>query len=192
MILPALDEHTGIRVDFFNLDVIISVGYRVKSHRGTQFRIWATDLSREFFAVLQNKMHWAAHGHPVGRYISHERIVEQTKESYYEVLKNSSHGWHEKEHDIFPWFNYLLSTLRTAYREFEDRAGRQRPVRGAKSELVEYALKHVTGPFGIADIERLCPNVSREMIRKVMNRWRSEGRLEMLGKGRDARWQRKD
>jgi hypothetical protein len=32
----------------------------------------------------------------------------------------------------------------------------------------------------------------REMIRKVMNRWRSESRLEMLGKGRDARWRRKD
>ena len=45
-------------------------------------------------------------------------------------------------------------------------------------------------PFGIADIERLCPNVSREMIRVVMNRWREEGRLEILGRGRDARWRR--
>ena len=35
-------------VDFYNLDVIISVGYRVKSHRGTQFRIWATQRLREF------------------------------------------------------------------------------------------------------------------------------------------------
>jgi hypothetical protein len=113
------------QVDYFNLDVIISVGYRVKSHRGTQFRIWATqrlreyiikgfaldderfkqagggnyfdellarirdirssekvfwrkvldiyatsidydpntDLSQQFFAVVQNKIHWAAHGH---------------------------------------------------------------------------------------------------------------------------------
>ncbi|MCM2357140.1 MAG: virulence RhuM family protein [Geobacteraceae bacterium] len=112
------------QVDHYNLDVIISVGYRVKSHRGTQFRIWATqrlreyiikgfamdderlkqagggnyfdellarirdirssekvfwrkvldiyatsidydpntDVSRQFFAALQNKMHWAAHG----------------------------------------------------------------------------------------------------------------------------------
>lgn len=33
---------------FYNLDVIISVGYRVKSHRGTQFRIWATQRLREF------------------------------------------------------------------------------------------------------------------------------------------------
>lgn len=109
----------------YNLDVIISVGYRVKSLRGTQFRIWATerlreylvkgftlddqrlkqagggdyfdellrrirdirssektfykkvleiyatsvdydkdaDVSQEFFATVQNKMHWAAHGH---------------------------------------------------------------------------------------------------------------------------------
>ena len=36
------------RTNFFNLDVIISVGYRVKSHRGTQFRIWATQRLREY------------------------------------------------------------------------------------------------------------------------------------------------
>jgi hypothetical protein len=121
-------------VDFYNLDVIISVGYRVSSHRGTQFRIWATgrlkeylvkgftlddnrlkqsgggnyfdellarirdirssekvfwrkvldiyatsidydprsDLSEEFFAVVQNKMHWAAHG-PTAAEIIHAR-----------------------------------------------------------------------------------------------------------------------
>ncbi|WP_027066591.1 virulence RhuM family protein [Maribacter sp. Hel_I_7] len=35
-------------VKFYNLDVIISVGYRVKSHRGTQFRIWATQRLREY------------------------------------------------------------------------------------------------------------------------------------------------
>ena len=36
------------RVDFYNLDVIISVGYRVKSLRGTQFRIWATNILKEY------------------------------------------------------------------------------------------------------------------------------------------------
>ncbi len=116
------------QVDHYNLDVIISVGYRVKSHRGTQFRIWATqrlreylikgfamdderlknppgkgqkdyfdeqlerirdirsseqrfyqkildiyatsvdyspntEMSQQFFATVQNKMHWACHGH---------------------------------------------------------------------------------------------------------------------------------
>ena len=129
-------------------------------------------------------------GHGVGRYVSHERIVEQTKESYYEALQRSSAGWHEEAHDVLPWFHYVLSTLRMAYREFEERAERERPTRGSKADLVAYALEHVPSPFGIADIERLCPNVSREMIRVVMNRWREEGRLEILGRGRDARWRR--
>ena len=35
-------------VDYYNLDVIISVGYRVKSHRGTQFRIWAMGILKEY------------------------------------------------------------------------------------------------------------------------------------------------
>ena len=41
------------QVDYYNLDVIISVGYRVKSHRGTQFRIWATERLREFMQINQ-------------------------------------------------------------------------------------------------------------------------------------------
>ena len=127
------------KVDFYNLDVIISVGYRVKSHRGTQFRIWATqrlreyiikgftldderlkqagggnyfdellarirdirssekvfwrkvldiyatsidydpntDMSREFFAVVQNKMHWAAHGHTAAEIIAARSDAEK-------------------------------------------------------------------------------------------------------------------
>jgi predicted transcriptional regulator of viral defense system len=54
--------------------------------------------------------------------------------------------------------------------------------------MVEYALENMMGRFGIADVERICPNVSRDTIRLVMNRWRNQGRLEMLGKGRDAKW----
>jgi Fic family protein len=132
------------------------------------------------------------HGFEVGRYISHERIVEQSKEDYYEALKLSSQGWHSGRHEVMPWFHYLLSIGRRAYREFEDRVGRQRPERGSKTELVEYALRDILSPFGIADVERLCPNVSRDMIRLVMNRWRQERRLKILGKGRDAKWSRVD
>ena len=53
-------------VDYYNLDVIISVGYRVKSKRGTQFRIWATGILKEYmrkgFALdderLKNTLRW--------------------------------------------------------------------------------------------------------------------------------------
>ena len=42
-------------VKYYNLDIIISVGYRVKSHRGTQFRIWATQRLKEFI-IFQDKL----------------------------------------------------------------------------------------------------------------------------------------
>jgi len=42
-------------VDIYNLDVIISVGYRVKSNRGTQFRIWATQKSIDKIRQIKNK-----------------------------------------------------------------------------------------------------------------------------------------
>ena len=42
------DRPVSREIEFYNLDVIISVGYRVKSQRGTQFRIWATQRLREY------------------------------------------------------------------------------------------------------------------------------------------------
>ena len=48
IVQPEGARQVSREVDFYNLDVIISVGYRVKSHRGTQFRIWATQRLREY------------------------------------------------------------------------------------------------------------------------------------------------
>jgi Fic family protein len=59
-------------------------------------------------------------GYRIGRYISLERIIEQSQEHYYDALRRSSVGWHDGTHDILPWFHYFLSMVHTAYREFED------------------------------------------------------------------------
>jgi Fic family protein len=45
------------------------------------------------------------HGNEVGRYISLERLIEESKEDYYSVLQSSSTGWHEGTHDLLPWLN---------------------------------------------------------------------------------------
>ena len=57
------------------------------------------------------------HGYEVGRYVSLERIVEESRDRYYETLRLSSEGWHEGRHDLFPWLNYFLTVLKQAYRE---------------------------------------------------------------------------
>lgn len=62
-------------------------------------------------------------GFEVGRYISLERVIEENKERYYETLEQSSQGWHEGKHDPWPYINYILFILKTAYRELEERVG---------------------------------------------------------------------
>jgi Fic family protein len=130
-------------------------------------------------------------GHDVGRYISTERLVEATREEYYEVLALSSRGWHEGRHDILPWLIYFLSIVRRAYRELERRAGDVKAPRGAKTHLVEAAIDGFAGDFTLSDIERQCPGVSRDMIRHVLRALSAAGRLHCRGRGPGARWARK-
>ena len=61
-------------------------------------------------------------GYSVGRYISLERIFEETKETYYETLDKSSRGWHEEKHDVGPLRDFWGALLR-AHRELEARVG---------------------------------------------------------------------
>lgn len=62
------------------------------------------------------------HGYEVGRYISLERLIEEAKADYYEVLHESSQGWHEGKHDWRPWGNFYLGIVHRAYRLLEQRA----------------------------------------------------------------------
>lgn len=56
-------------------------------------------------------------GCPVGRYISLERLIEENKERYYETLESASVGWHEGKNDPWPYVNYMLFIIKSAYAE---------------------------------------------------------------------------
>ena len=127
-------------------------------------------------------------GYEAGRYISLERLIEENKERYYETLEQSSNGWHEGRHDLWPYINYLLFILKTAYREFEERVGQIASPKGAKTELVISAIAQRISPFNVADIQHKCPGVSVDMIRTVLKKLRPQ--VECIGRGRNAKWQK--
>jgi Fic family protein len=129
-------------------------------------------------------------GYEVGRYVSLERIIEESKESYYGALKASSEGWHEGQHTLAPWRDYLLGTIVAAYRELERRTELVIAAPGAKQAMVRDAIEHFLSEFTIADVETTCPTVSRDTIRSVLNDMRDRGKVECLGKGRWAKWRR--
>ena len=129
-------------------------------------------------------------GYEVGRYISLERIIEESKETYYEVLLKSSHGWHEAKHDLRPWWNYFLGTLMAAYREFEERVGTITTAKGAKREMVQQAVKRLPDRFRIAELQRVCPSVSYPTLKRALEELKRQKKVRCLGKGRDAQWER--
>jgi Fic family protein len=129
-------------------------------------------------------------GYEVGRYISLERIIEKTKESYYETLYLSSQGWHEGKHDVWPWTEYFLGVLLAAYSEFEGRFERVGSGRGNKTETVQHAIQAFIADFSLSDLEKSCPMVSRDMIRRVLFDMKKANLVECLGRGRAAKWRK--
>lgn len=127
-------------------------------------------------------------GFEVGRYISLERVIEENKERYYETLEQSSQHWHEGTHDPWPYINYILFVLKDACREFEKRVGQMGSPKGAKAEVVLAAIRGQDGEFRLADLERACPGVGREWIRKLLVDLRGSGEVSCRGKGPAARW----
>ena len=126
----------------------------------------------------------------VGRYVSIERVYEDTKDSYYETLEASSQGWHEGHHDVFPWLGYFWGVLLRAYREFEERVGQVRTGRGAKTEQVREVVLSRHEPFSISEIEAACAGVSRDTVRLVLRQMKDDGLIASTGKGRSAKWRR--
>lgn len=130
-------------------------------------------------------------GYEVGRFISLERIVEKTKESYYDTLYLSSQSWHQGQHNLLPWWEYFLGImLLSAYREFEERVGYVTSAKGTKTAMVLDGISNLPKEFSIRELQERCPTVSIDLIRRILRRQREAGNLECLGRGVDARWRK--
>ena len=129
-------------------------------------------------------------GYEVGRFISLERIIEDSKETYYEALLKSSQYWHEAKHDLCPWSNYFLGTLVAAYKEFEERVGRVTSARGAKRDMIRQTIERLPTRFRFRELHRACPGVSYPTLKRALFDLKRERKVRCLGKGRDAEWER--
>lgn len=130
-------------------------------------------------------------GYEVGRYISLETVVEQTRDGYYDTLYRSSQGWHQGAHSLVPWWEYFVGVmLRTAYVEFGRRVGIVTDSRGAKRQMIMDAIERLPEEFRFADVERACPRISRPTINRALADMRRAGRLVLMNAGRDATWKR--
>lgn len=129
-------------------------------------------------------------GYGIGRYVSLEQLIAESSEEYYACLLQSTHGWHENEHDVWPWLEYFVGLLTDAYQRFEVGAASSRS-KGSKQDRVrEFVLNHGPEFFAIGDVRSALPGISDQTIRLALDALRNDGRIRSEGTGRGAKWHR--
>lgn len=128
-------------------------------------------------------------GDDVGRYVSLERLINDSRESYYEALAASTEDWHDGTHSIWPWMEYLLGIVTAAYRELDERIGIVSGKGHKRQAILEFIRSRAIAEFSIGDV-RGATGSSDAHIRAVIKELKDRGSVETLGKGRHAKYRR--
>ena len=123
-------------------------------------------------------------GFIVGKYISIEKIIEQSKETYYEALQASSMNRHENENDYIPFVRYILGVIVAAYREFESRVDVMITKGYSKPERVGEVIKQTLGKITKREILEKCPDISDTTVQRALNDLHTNGNIIKLSGGR--------
>ena len=127
-------------------------------------------------------------GYYVGRYISIEKLIETTKDQYYDALQASSAGWHEGENDYSPFVVYMLGIITAAYREFMERTALVEERKVSKPERIEEMLQKKLGTFTKTEIQEEFPNIGQATIQRTLAKLQKENKIIKLGDGRYTKY----
>ena len=107
-------------------------------------------------------------GYIVGKYISIEKLIERSKDTYYETLKASSTGWHEGTNDYIPFVEYYLGVIIASYREFSSRVQTLIESGMSKPEKVREIIRNHVGKITKAQIMQKCPDISLVTVQRTL------------------------
>lgn len=123
-------------------------------------------------------------GYIVGKYVSIEKMIEESKESYYEALAQSSEKWHEGTNDYLPFVRYMLGVIIAAYRDFSSRVQVLATSGLSKPERIREILRSHLGKVTKAELMKKCPDISQITIQRTLNELVTKGELLKIGGGR--------
>lgn len=127
-------------------------------------------------------------GYVVGKYISIEKLIENTKDSYYECLQQSSKGWHENANDYEPFVQYMLGIVTAAYREFSSRVKLITAEGMSKPDRVREIIKNTFGTITKKEILERCMDISQVTVQRALADLTESGEIIKIGGGRYTKY----
>ena len=123
-------------------------------------------------------------GHEVERYSSVDAVLLNTKASYYAALQHSSHNWGAGTNDYAPFTAYLLNTLVTAYKNFDDMATQLTAKGLSKPDRVREIIKSHQGEITKSEILKQCPDISQITVQRALAGLLNNKQITKIGGGR--------
>ena len=127
-------------------------------------------------------------GYFVGRYVSIEKIIEQSKETYYEVLQESSMNWHENTNDYKPFVNYMLGVIVNAYKTFDKRLEIIINPNYKKTDKITEIIKNHIGTITKTELVDANPDISETTIQRTLADLLKNKKIKKIGGGRYTKY----
>ncbi len=125
-------------------------------------------------------------GYIVGKFISIEMIIEKTKETYYDVLQDSSHQWHESKNCYLPFVKYYLEIVLSAYKDFSTRVEHLQNRSLSKPERIKILFDNTLKRLSKRDILEKCPDISTSTVETTLSGLLKEGYIIKTGAGKNT------
>lgn len=129
-------------------------------------------------------------GYMAGKYVSVDKIIEESRTDYYEALRASLRGWHDNANDLKPYVQYILGVILKAYREFAARLDGLVHEHTSKSDRIRNVIAAAEGTISKREIQEKCPDISVVTISVALKRLCDEGFICKTGNGRNAAYVR--
>lgn len=123
-------------------------------------------------------------GYIVGKYISIEKVIEESKATYYEALQSSSQDWHDGKNDYSHFVRYMLGVILSAYRDFSSRVKVLTTSGLSKPERIQEIIKDTLGKITKTEIMQKCPDISQVTVQRTLNELVKNGDIIKIGGGR--------
>ncbi|MBK5245053.1 MAG: Fic family protein [Eubacteriaceae bacterium] len=125
-------------------------------------------------------------GYIVSKYISIEMIIEKTKETYYEVLQDSSTNWYEGKNAYLPFIKYYLEVILSAYKEFSSRVELIQNKSLTKPERIRVLFDNTLQKLSKRMILEKCPDISMSTVEVTLGVLLKEGYIIKTGAGKNT------
>ncbi len=124
----------------------------------------------------------------VGRYISIEKLIEESNDSYYDELQKSSENWHTGENDELPFMKYMLGIILRAYEKCDARFQLFGEKKLTSPERVFSVIQESLEPLSKRDIMMICPDISQRTIERALRELQNHDKIKQVGQGRSTKY----